>query len=372
MSKSRRFTCLALIPLFVGCNGEEQASDTDLVRPEGVESTSVPPVTTIRKAEGQSPSTVTDSMGEWRRTITKTPTPKAGCFRSSYPATDWEEIPCEIAPIEPRDPHTVGGPNNFDFEAGGSGLISWAQGSFPSISPFPDLSNYNYYSLQLNTNFFVTPACSGSPNPSSCLGWQQFLLANDGDLDGSSQVYMQYWLVNYGSPCPSGWMSSQGHCFKNSPAVSPFWQKTEWLDEQMVSGSVSATTDTVTVNLPQGAYAVSNTSVLQAFQGWTSSQFNIFGFCCSGQAFFLGDATLTVRISQSDGTLAAPTCLLGGTTAESNSLTLVRPSCCPMPGMDLGFVTIPPSISFIETNTSVGPPPFCMVTNMPPILRPLL
>jgi hypothetical protein len=79
-----------------------------------------------------------------------------------------------------------------DFSAVVTGNITEAEGSFDTItgvtsecavqcpkgtcptSPTCTSANpANAYSLQLNTNYFKTSTCIGSPNP-GCLGWEQF------------------------------------------------------------------------------------------------------------------------------------------------------------------------------------------------------
>src|ERR1700692_979228 len=105
--------------------------------------------------------------------------------------------------------HTVG--NGNDVSAQVSGHISEAVGSFDSVTgvtsesgtgPF---SGPNAFTLQLNSNFFASPACSGAANPSNCRGWQQFIYAN---VSCPHCAFIQYWLLGFGSTnCPSGWMS---------------------------------------------------------------------------------------------------------------------------------------------------------------------
>jgi hypothetical protein len=105
----------------------------------------------------------------WRAAITRTPTPKEGCFTAVYPNTTWQEAPCGPPPRYPNPPARLqeGGPgpviggavgNGHDFSAQPvgslpdpnslagprpgavgnvqvSGLISSAVGSFDSVTP---------------------------------------------------------------------------------------------------------------------------------------------------------------------------------------------------------------------------------------------
>jgi hypothetical protein len=49
----------------------------------------------------------TQSREQWRQLMAKKPAPKGGCYTSSYPDTEWHEVPCTTAPPLPHAP--VGG-----------------------------------------------------------------------------------------------------------------------------------------------------------------------------------------------------------------------------------------------------------------------
>jgi hypothetical protein len=115
------------------------------------------------------------SLEDWHRGMVKVAPPKKGCFTSSYPSTQWQEVPCTTAPAGPylpaRGPRlTTTAGNGFDVVAQVTGHISETIGSFDSVtgvtsesgsgaSPF---GGPNSFSLQLNSNFFPnTPACTG-------------------------------------------------------------------------------------------------------------------------------------------------------------------------------------------------------------------
>ena len=65
----------------------------------------------------------------------------------------------------------------------------------------------NTYSLQLNTNTFTTPECSGTPNkygssgsdPKACKGWEQFIYSST-----KNEVFIESWLIYWDGPgtCP--------------------------------------------------------------------------------------------------------------------------------------------------------------------------
>src|SRR5262249_19729329 len=118
----------------------------------------------------------------WRENMAKTPTPKDGCFKSTYPNTQWEEVPCTTAPdrpypraVGPRQ-DIVGGGGGFAAQVAGS--ISDAVGFFDSAtSTISEIGGANNFSLQLNTNQFNTASCTPPapvPTPRCCQGWQLF------------------------------------------------------------------------------------------------------------------------------------------------------------------------------------------------------
>ncbi len=76
----------------------------------------------------------------------------------------------------------------------------------------------NEYSIgQLNTNDKTSTSAWGCSGHRGCKVWQQFLYSTDYVSGGVAEVYMQYWLLNYGS-CPSGWnQSGTSNCYVNSP-----------------------------------------------------------------------------------------------------------------------------------------------------------
>ena len=179
----------------------------------------------------------------WRNSMKTTPTPGIGCFSASYPSAVWQQVTCTTAPNVPyppadgTQPQTVGGGGNDFVAVATSGLLSSAEGSFPSVS---GLASANSYSLQLNVQpFNDPPACSGAANPSQCQGWQQFLYSQT-----AAQVYMQYWLLNYGNACPGGWNTYKSvDCWKNSSAIGGVVEPVANLPYVTLSGSATGGTD---------------------------------------------------------------------------------------------------------------------------------
>jgi hypothetical protein len=37
-------------------------------------------------------------LDDWQAKIVRVPAPKNGCFKASYPSTEWQEVPCAKAP----------------------------------------------------------------------------------------------------------------------------------------------------------------------------------------------------------------------------------------------------------------------------------
>jgi hypothetical protein len=309
------------------------------------------------------------SRETWRKSMSRAPSLRKGCFKASYPNTEWQQVPCSTAPPYPlasphvlttasragAGPKTVG--NGVDFSAQVSGLISSAEGSFPSVSgvtgevseSLPDL-----FILQLSSNFFDTTVCPAT----SCQGWQQFLFGNDGALGAA--VGMQYWLLNYGQTCPAGWTSDgSGDCYSNSMSTQvPAQTITNLAELTLTATAVSGGLDTVIVSTGSDMYSTSSEdTTLNLAQGWNVAEFNVLGGGGGGEAGFNDGSTITVKTSVESGTTNPPTCVTEGFTAESNNLTLVQP-CCPEGG---AF----PAIEFTESNGSGATAPCTPVLSSP-------
>src|SRR5262249_10341647 len=69
----------------------------------------------------------------WHATMSPTPVPKEGCFQSSYPSTNWQEVPCSTEPARPHPrlfvPETFGGVGGTAVSALVTGSLTSATGS---------------------------------------------------------------------------------------------------------------------------------------------------------------------------------------------------------------------------------------------------
>jgi hypothetical protein len=297
------------------------------------------------------------TLGAWRGTMSRVPVPK-GCFKSTYPGTRWEPVPCTSAPPYPYPPRsgppsdTVG--NGKDFSAHASGLISSAVGSFDSVVVGYEAGDaggnpppiFNTYSLQLNSNTFTTSACP--PKKGGCQGWQQFVFSNAGF------AFIQYWMLGFGTPCPSGWNASpptkSTDCWTNGPSVSAPVQPLFNMAQLSVTGTAQSNgLDTIIFSEGSDTLVASATdSVLNLAAGWRSAEFNVFGDCCWSEASFNPTSLIVVRTAVSDNTTHAPGCGGEGYTGETNNLTITS-SCSATGGAT-------PSIVFTETlGSSIQP-----------------
>jgi hypothetical protein len=341
----------------------------------------------------------------WRKFMKRKALPKNGCFKVEYPNTAWQEVPCG-APSEHFNQrkaaaqNQVGNGADFVVQASGSNLISSAVGSFlalPGVTVVSPVSGPSFtqptpqpdiFMLQQNTqsefnaqsgfnpypSSFSTPACSGAPNGAAgCFGWQQFLFSQtQGPAPGAGQqsvpgvpgttpgVFIEYWLFNWGTPCPSlpSWAPAQGSppttfwqsdgagdCVFNGPTTYVPPQTYLDIPDLEMTSSVTATQDQVTLATGSGMYTYVEPNVLSLSKVWTQVEFNIFGDCCSFETSFTSPTVVVVKNSIDDGSTLAPTCVANdGTTGETNNLTFVPSSgsvCCPYGGAE-------PAIEFMQ------------------------
>jgi hypothetical protein len=273
----------------------------------------------------------------WRAFVAHNSPLAEGCFRASYPNLEWEQVECTIVhprthptPRSSSSGGTVG--NGLDYVAESAGLISETVGTFPSVTGVTSEQSVggsggilgpNEYSLQLNTNFTgTTAACAGI---TGCTVWQQFIYATDYSTAGQATVFMQYWLIGWGSSaCPSGYNKFGNDCFTNSSGVTAPDMAITSLGSLSLSGTaVASGNDTVVFNNGTTAYSVSaSDSQLDIAQVWNQSEFNIVGDAGGSQAQFNSGSSVTVNVALTDGSTAAPTCAINGTTGETNNLTL--------------------------------------------------
>ena len=279
----------------------------------------------------------------WRETIARTGVPHEGCFQAEFPNAVWVEASCTVAPDKVYVPHGHGGGpqtvgNGVDYAAKVTNLMSAAVGTFPTVTGVTSEKDgsANVYSIQLNSNFMSTAACNGH---SGCLAWEQFVYSSQ-----EQAAFMQYWLIDYGNTCPSGWNAYQGSCYKNSAAVSVPQQAISTLSQLKLSGSAaSGGNDTLVFTTPTRAYSTTGKdSVTYLATAWKQAEFNIIGDGGGSKATFNTGSSVTVKLAVTHGSTTAPTCASNaGTTGETNNLTLR--SCSGVSGAT-------PYIQFVESN----------------------
>jgi len=284
----------------------------------------------------------------WRASISSTTLPGKGCFTAAYPGTVWTRVACAKPPNGPFLPahgpsgFVVGNGNDYAAETGTP--ISTAVGSFPSIKGLRKETNdgaSDTYSLQLNSSYYVSPVCQGAQIPSECRAWMQFVSGNNAPYEGGA--FMEVWLINYGSTCPSGWGPYATDCYYNSNQVNVPNQKLSALDDIQVSGSaVAGGDDTVKVTTSKKAYAVTmEDSTIDLAGNWNTAEYNLFGDGGGSEAVFNPGTKIRVNVQLQDGSTNAPTCITDGFTLETNNLGLNR--CGAAGGTN-------PSITFSESN----------------------
>jgi VWD domain-containing protein len=293
----------------------------------------------------------------WRKSMARVRLPKKGCFKTSYPNTEWREVPCAAAPertYPPRPLYTVG--SAVDFSAVVAGHIASATGSFDAVNVTSENNSGSpdTYSLQLNSEYFVSPACAGAANPNVCKGWQQFIYSTT-----FASAFIEYWLIDYAAPCPAGWNTVSVHCVKNSAAIAVAAEPIANLIQLSLTGSASAGgSDTLMISTSGGDLsAMYQDDELSLAQGWKLAEFGIFGDGGGSDATFNTGATMAVRTTVDDGTTNAPTCELEGFTSETNNLNLAPP-CCPyggaFPAVVFWLSNNPGATSSCSGGTSIG------------------
>jgi hypothetical protein len=261
----------------------------------------------------------------WRDSISHTDVPAEGCFMAEYPSLSWMPVGCVKAPARPFIPRSgkagadiVG--NGADYAASVSGLLTETIGSFPTVTGVTTevgIDGPNDYSLQLNSDFMTTAACKNKPK---CQSWQQFIYAS-----GEQLVFMQYWLINYKTSCPNGWMKFETDCYTNSRAVTAPVEAITSLQTLKVAGTAKLNGwDKVVFTAGTTAYSTTGKdSMVDLATAWQQSEFNIVGDGDGSAATFNPGSTIRVKIAVTDGSTAAPTCAdNAGTTGETNNLTL--------------------------------------------------
>ena len=337
----------------------------------------------------------------WAKTMHQTRAPKAGCFHASYPSTKWQEVPCappngyrSARPRSRKLNHAeVGGtgsatpPFNNDIVAQASSghFFNNVVGSFPVVNGVATVQSVgvtafggggilgsNEYTLQINTNMAHTAACGSY---SYCTAWQQYVMSTNTpvsltstSLTNKTEVFIEYWLLNYGvdngsNICPSGFvdfgldfMGPGDDCVQNSPATVIDWNPptntgqlpiTNLADLSLSGSATPGGIDAATVTYNGQAYtATVADSYTHIADVWNQAEFNVVGNAGGSEAVFNNGSSLIAKVAVSDGSSSAPTCAFNsGTTGESNNLNFVpstsSPVCCAYGGAD-------PFIEFME------------------------
>ena len=276
----------------------------------------------------------TQSMETWRQLMARTHPPKTGCYTSSYPSTQWQEVPCTSAPKIPHVPPiptaavpgSVGGSGvGSGWSAGVSGSLISAEGSFYSVSgvasksgltPSGASAGQNSFSLQLNTNIFnfFTQLCAHQPE---CTEWQQFLYTNPKSChSGTSCVYIQYWLIGHGNPCPPGptipnwkgdpiWTYYPGGvgiagCYINGQATPvPDQISITELAGLRLTGNTSSSAQSAVLETPAGTLLLASDpgDLLAIGAHWNTAEFNVFGNSGGDTAVFNPGSAIVTTVN---------------------------------------------------------------------------
>jgi hypothetical protein len=283
-----------------------------------------------------------EALHQWRDLMRQNPPTDPGCFHATYPNA-WEKVNCRIGQPRAHPTHVTTADDEADDAGNGNDYVAFATGLITSavggleirgvtsehsvgVAEYDDQGTLgpNEYSIQINTNDKMsTAACDGHHG---CKVWQQFLYSTDYVTAGVGEVYMQYWLLNYGS-CPSGWthQSKSSNCYFNSflsdaPDIPP----TE-LGVDLTATVQSLGFDCVTLNYSSEAVSSCFPDILLDISSvWNKAEFNVVGDGGGSRADFNNGTSITPLLYIYDGTRTAPTCLPpgSGTTGESNNLNL--------------------------------------------------
>jgi hypothetical protein len=288
---------------------------------------------------------IAKTKAAWQAEISQVRTPGTGCYSATYPTLQWHAVKCVTAPKLPlapvvrgssghAGPATAGraGPDlvgdGTDYSAQVPGLITKGTGTFTNVSSGITEKGggvTNSFSLQLNSQFFSgSPACSGSSDPADCLAWQQFVYTYGSSR--TSQIFMQYWLINYDARCPSGWYTYSEDCYTNSSSANVTTVTAAQLGSVQLTGTAaSGGNDGVSLSVGSGKATTvtgKDTKIdLAAF--WNTTEWGVYGDGGGSEAVFGANTSLEAQtaLTASSGS-TAPTCVSEGFTGETNNLTL--------------------------------------------------
>lgn len=327
-----------------------------------------PSAATALKAEPRLSPEEFRRQEDWRASMQLVPPPKKGCFTAKYPSKVWQEVPCVPGPDYPMPPRggivpeVVGNGNDVAAMAP-SGFISSATGSMTLSNVTSESGQIaasgpaiaNAYTLQINTDFFVSTVCSGSPNP-NCRGWEQFVFENN---NVSHRAFIQYWLIKYNTTCPAGWTQFPSppdiYCVilsNSSGAVNTSPVPVTNLDQVTLTGTASAGSDSIIMTIGASIFIRAGDNAVNAAAGWKIAEFNVLGdggnaVGVGSQAAFNPGASIVTRTKINYGGTAPPICVAQGFTAETNNFSFgpTAPTASP-PG---------PAIIFAESIAGGSP-----------------
>jgi len=301
------------------------------------------PLVALRETAATTPPQVpSPSWSTWHNQISKIQTPNAGCFTVSYPSTTWQPTGCRTVPSSLRlQPSTVGDGNDEVAQSPGT-VIGSSTGSFQSITGLATetdtIFGANEFGLQANSQFFpgVSTLYTGDKSGYE-YSWEQFVFANDPSGLYGTQIFIQYWLINYQNTygsCPAtpppggdGWYAYSGSCYANSASASVPTQTASNLANLALTGyaNYGSNDENLFCISGEGCYTVALTDqVVDLYQYWLQSEFNVFGLGDGSQANFNAGTSITVTNALKDqsGNAIVPSCMNAGYTAETNNLNL--------------------------------------------------
>ena len=278
----------------------------------------------------------------WRALMAQSPPSGKGCFHVSYPNSAWENAQCvtgkpRVHPVRtgPKAPAPDDVGNGHDYVAQAQGLIGSVVGSFNATGVTSEtgvdvlddgfgIVGPNEYTLQINTNDTeTTSACAGH---TGCTVWQQYVYATDYSTQGEAALYIQYWLVNWGtSPCPANWYQLGVDCYANSELTKvPDLPITDLNEIQLVGTASPGGYDVAGLFVgDDGYFSIANDSMLDISSVWKQAEFNVLGDAGLTQAQFNNGSRISVTVALTDGSNSAPTCVEDqGTAGETNNLAL--------------------------------------------------
>ncbi len=252
-------------------------------------------------------------------------------------------------------PDTVG--DGTDYSAVVTGTLTKGVGTFADVSSGITEKGQNggsgsqvsnAFSLQLNSQFISgSPACAKAAEPSECQAWQQFVYTYDSSRSG--EIFMQYWLIDYNTTCPSGWYTYSNDCYTNSNAATTSVVTAAELGTTTLTGSAaSGGQDGVSLSIGSGsATSVTNADTkidLAAY--WNTAEWGVYGDGGGSAANFGSGTTLQAQIALTGTSKAAPSCVEEGFTGETNNLNFTTTPSLGTPAS--------PTLATRQTNGTTG------------------